>query len=313
MARPLPSQTSTRILLVAVWSIACGGSGDDIAPQRAEGLRKPETAIEATARRQRSEIAPTRDSQILFGDLHIHTSYSWDGFLFSLPLVGGEGVHPPADACDFARYCADLDFFALTDHAESMLAESWSASKASIRQCNALAGDVRDPDLVAFMGFEWSQAGLTPETHWGHRNVIFPGTAEDELPTRPIGAGAKRELHAALGRNMAALRWLQPLGWSEYDAFVDYIAALSRRAVCEDGVGVRELPLSCEEIAPSPRDLYAKLDEWGFDALAIPHGTTWGTYTPAGSSIGRAHSGKRGSSRDWRAGVSHSFRSFTTL
>ncbi|MBW2286194.1 MAG: DUF3604 domain-containing protein [Deltaproteobacteria bacterium] len=290
MAHPLSSRTSTRILLVAVWSFACGGSGDDVAPQRAEGLRKPQAAIEATADRQSSgtaAVAPPGDSQILFGDLHIHTSYSWDGFLFSLPLVGGEGVHPPADACDFARYCADLDFFALTDHAESMLAENWSASKESIRHCNALAGDASDPDLVAFMGFEWSQAGLTPETHWGHRNVIFPGTDESELPTRPIGAGAKRELHQALGRNMATLRWLQPQGFREYTAFVDYIDALSRREVCEEGVGVHELPLTCEEIAPSPHELYAKLDEWGFETLAIPHGTTWGTYTPAGSSIAK--------------------------
>jgi hypothetical protein len=290
MARALPSRTVIRILLAAMGWFACGGAGDDVAPQRAEGSRKPKAVIAAATERQRSATAAVkaeRDSQILFGDLHVHTSYSWDGFLFSLPLVGGEGVHPPADACDFARHCADLDFFALTDHAESMLADDWAASKASIRQCNALAGDSSDPDLVAFMGFEWSQAGLTPETHWGHRNVIFPGTGEEELPTRPIGAGAKRELHQALGRNMATLRWLQPQGFHEYSAFVDYIDALSRRDVCEAGIDVHALPLTCEEVAPSPHELYAKLDEWGFDSLVIPHGTTWGTYTPAGSSIAK--------------------------
>jgi len=244
MARPLPSRTVLRIVMVAMWWSGCGGAGDDISPQQVEGSRKPEAAIEAKAERQRSAVAaaePERDSQILFGDLHVHTSYSWDGFLFSLPLVGGEGVHPPADACDFARYCADLDFFALTDHAESMLADDWAASKASIRQCNALAGD----------------------------------------------SGAKRELHQSLGRNMATLRWLQPQGFREYSAFVDYIDALSRRDVCEEGIDVRTLPLTCEEVAPSPNELYAKLDEWGFDSLAIPHGTTWGTYTPAGSSLAK--------------------------
>jgi hypothetical protein len=217
----------------------------------------------------------------------VHTSYSWDGLLFSLPLVGGEGVHPPADACDFARYCSDLDFFALTDHAESLLVESWDASKESVRQCNALAGDPASPDLVAFMGFEWSQAGLTPETHWGHRCVVFPGTAEDELPVRPIGAGAKRRVHGELASNIAVARWLQPLDWGAYSGFVDFVDALSSRTECARGIDVRELPRDCEEVAATPRELYEKLDQWGVEAIAIPHGTTWGTYTPATSSIAK--------------------------
>ena len=49
--------------------------------------------------------------QILFGDLHVHTTFSQDAFLFSLPMLQGEGVHPPADACTFARFCSSLDFF----------------------------------------------------------------------------------------------------------------------------------------------------------------------------------------------------------
>ena len=44
--------------------------------------------------------------QILFGDLHTHTSFSPDGFILGMPLTGGEGVRPPADACDYARYCS---------------------------------------------------------------------------------------------------------------------------------------------------------------------------------------------------------------
>ena len=43
------------------------------------------------------------EKQIFFGDLHVHTTFSQDAFFFSLPMLQGEGAHPPADACNFAR------------------------------------------------------------------------------------------------------------------------------------------------------------------------------------------------------------------
>lgn len=292
--RSAGARQACRILLVVAFGASTWSCGAEQPHSRnIEGERKPEPVVHQAAKAQREArraLAPdaeAREGQILFGDLHVHTSYSWDGFLFSLPLVGGEGAHPPADACDFARYCADLDFFALTDHAESLLMRDWQASKASIRQCNALAGDEDHPDLVAFMGFEWSQAGLTPETHWGHRCVVFPGTDDAELPARPIGARATRMIYGEMRRNMSAVRWLQPLDWNRYTAYADYLAALLERNECAPGVDVRDLPPDCEEIATTPRELHEKLDQWGFDALTIPHGMAWGTYTPAGASIER--------------------------
>jgi hypothetical protein len=116
--------------------------------------------------------------------------------------------------------------------------------------------------------------------------VIFPGTAEDELPARPIGAGDKRQLLGEMRSSMAVVRWLQPLDWNAYTAYVGYLDALSGRSECARDVDVRDLPRECEEVAATPRELHAKLDQWGFDVLEIPHGTTWGTYTPATSSIG---------------------------
>jgi len=279
------------LLLALAATAVIGCAADETGPGEIAGQRRDRAVDEAALTAQRSAYAaaapaaPEPAEQILFGDLHVHTSYSWDGFLFSLPLLGGDGFHPPAEACDFARHCSSLDFFALTDHAESLLPDHWEASKASVRQCNALAGDAASPDLVVFTGFEWSQAGLTPENHWGHRCVLFRGTRDDELPARPIGAGSQVALYDEMRANMARMRWLQPLDWGAYTAYVDYLEALSGRADCAPGVDVRDLPRDCQESAATPRELYAKLDQWGFDALAIPHGTTWGTYTPASSSI----------------------------
>ena len=101
--------------------------------------------------------------RILFGDLHVHTTFSSDAYVMSLPLVSGEGAHPPADACDFARHCSALDFWSINDHAESLTPERWQETIDSIRQCNAVTDD-RNPDTTAFLGWEWSQDGTTPKT-----------------------------------------------------------------------------------------------------------------------------------------------------
>ncbi|MCP4614898.1 MAG: hypothetical protein GY844_00550, partial [Bradyrhizobium sp.] len=47
------------------------------------------------------------------------------------------------DACDFARYCSGLDFFALTDHSERYTPERWLETKAPARERNAAAGEKR--------------------------------------------------------------------------------------------------------------------------------------------------------------------------
>ncbi|MFW6067142.1 MAG: DUF3604 domain-containing protein [Myxococcota bacterium] len=247
----------------------------------------PDRVVDARLQRQRAEGLERSKGprQILFGDLHVHTTFSVDAFAWSLPLVGGEGAHPPADACDFARFCADLDFFALTDHAESLTPRHWREVKESIRQCNEVAGGPSDPDLVAFTGFEWTQMGLTPDTHYGHRNVVFRRTGEDHLPARPIAAaGFARNLRS---QRLSLRQMLWPLrSFPDHQRYLNF-AYLNRQLgsleECPSGVDTRELPPDCIETADTPQVLFEKLGQWGFDVQAIPHGTTWGFYTPAGS------------------------------
>ena len=249
----------------------------------------PAGTVAARARAQKSAAlargAPDQ-SQILFGDLHVHTTFSTDAFRGSLPMMQGEGAHPPADACDFARYCSALDFWSINDHAEGLTPRRWKETKEAIRQCNAVAQDAKNPDVVAFLGWEWTQVGTTPEDHYGHKNIIFRDLGEDQVPRRPIGAGGR--VRQALGTLPLIVRVLPPLldlpnrqRYFDLDRFVREIVAVPP---CADGVHTRELPEDCLESADTARELFDKLSEWGFDSIVIPHGTTWGLYTPPGSS-----------------------------
>lgn len=243
---------------------------------------------EAGAKLASAAQAGTPAKQVLFGDLHVHTTYSMDAFAWSMPVFHGEGVHPPAEACDYARFCSSLDFWASTEHAESLTPRHWSDLKETVRQCNAVAGDPQNPDLVTFLGWEWTQMGDTADEHYGHKNVILLDTADDKVPVRPISAGGiAATAMKAKGRPYWQDLIAPYMDWDSRQSQFDQqlkVRNLKAQTVCPDGVPVRELPADCVEYAATPHELFAKLDDWGFEALVIPHGNTWGFYTPPGSS-----------------------------
>ena len=232
------------------------------------------------------ELIDDNSKQILWGDTHVHTTYSMDAFYISLPLMhGSRGAFPPAFACDYARFISQIDFYVLTDHAESYTQRTWNDQVESIRQCNAISGD-DNPDLVAFIGFEWTQAGSTPDTHYGHHNVFFKDYKEGQIPDRPIAAGGAiagilRYQLADINRNLFLL---DPLNSEYYFSFVDFLDAIIKTENCPEGLPSNYLPKDCYETADTPAELFSKLDDWGFDAEVIPHGTTWGFYTPQAAS-----------------------------
>ncbi|MFP6664515.1 MAG: DUF3604 domain-containing protein [Deltaproteobacteria bacterium] len=224
--------------------------------------------------------------QILFGDLHVHTTFSFDAFQMSLPTAGGTGAYPVADACDFARHCAALDFWSINDHALSLTPQRWEETVAAIRQCQDIGGDT-NPDMVSYLGWEWTQVGTEPSNHWGHKNVILRGLEASQIPTRPITAGTPPGLPPISETAPPALL-MGLLAIAEADSggpeLARYMTELSGVPECPTGVAVRELPVDCREVAATPTELFTKLDDWNVDTLVIPHGTAWGFYTPLGSS-----------------------------
>ena len=282
--------SSKKILLTSFGLMLLLGCGSDVDPGKIEGAPRSSESIY----KQDLNFFMTKDallgedssdaSQILFGDLHVHTTYSIDAFTLELPMMGLQGVHDSSMACDFARYCANLDFFSFNDHAEGLTPEHWRQQNKIVEQCNISNDDPITNDLVVFPGWEWTQIGTTKENHWGHRNVIFKDIYN--LPARPIGA---RTPNTGLGvfdttEQAVGARWLDIFNFKRYSDLKWLLNEVRNIPYCEAGVTSTELPLDCYEYASSPKELFSKLDEWNYDSIVIPHGQSWGFHVPLGTS-----------------------------
>ncbi len=262
------------------------GAGVPAAQPRPPGFAAAGGARDAAAG---VSLGAPRDRLVLFGDLHVHTGFSADAFAMSMPLTGGSGSHTVADACDFARFCSGLDFWSINDHAESSTPRRWRETVEAVRHCDAVgrgSGPGQDADLVSFLGWEWSQMGTTAENHYGHRNVVLRDLDDAGIPARPVAADSPADYFQAPSSLMLGLLPLIA-GDPVYLDYATYQQQTASPPRCADGVPVRELPADCREYAATPGELFAKLDDWGQASLVIPHGTSWGMYTPQGSSFAR--------------------------
>ncbi|MAE97207.1 MAG: hypothetical protein CL910_21360 [Deltaproteobacteria bacterium] len=266
-----------------VWLAGSGTFGRHEAPGVVSEVPRPPEAVARASRaiaRAADEIGVPRPKQVLFGDLHVHTTFSTDAFLLSLPGMMGEGAHPPADACDFARHCAALDFWSINDHAEGMTRRHWRETIDSIRQCEAAAGEPQNPDLVSFVGWEWSQVGSSPDDHYGHKNVVLADLEGDRLPARPIASAAPEGggLPGPLARGLLGFRSRN----SRFHDFAGFLAERAELEACPEGAPPPD-SVDCIDVAATPELLFQKLRASGLPSLVIPHGTTWGFNTPPGT------------------------------
>ena len=223
------------LILLGVWFsfVSQGGLGEHEAPGIVTSESRPNEVVAARELEitvAADEMLVSRPKQILFGDLHVHTTFSFDAFMLSLPLQGGEGSHPPADACDFARFCSALDFWSINDHAENISPRHWRETVETIRACNEVAGDALNPDTVAFLGWEWTNVGATPSTHFGHKNVVLRDLEDGAIPTRPIGSLATR--NRIMGGNplggIGAGVFLHAFGDDRLNSLAKYSASIRR-------------------------------------------------------------------------------------
>ncbi|TGY87272.1 DUF3604 domain-containing protein [Marinicauda algicola] len=265
-----------------------GWHGRTRGPGEITGDAVPQPVIQARRAQQSdavSAIGASGRTEIVFGDLHVHSTFSTDAFVWALPIMRGEGANPVADACDFARYCSALDFWAMTDHAEALTPARWQQSIDTVRRCEARsAGEV---DVVPFIGFEWTQVAPLPEDHYGHKNVVFRSLEDEDISARPIAAAGatvrvlRDNAQAMLPPQIALLDL--PNRQNYYD-FTRFVQEVRETPLCDETAASGDLPPDCYELAATPGELVERLESQGLDPLIIPHGSTWGLYTPPGTS-----------------------------
>jgi hypothetical protein len=283
------------VLLGVLYVVGKGTFGSRWGPGTVTERRLPEELVSSRTGGQRAaarSVGAAAPKQILFGDLHVHTTYSTDAFMMSLSMTGGDGAYPVADACDFARFCSALDFWSINDHGLSIDDRVWRETVETMRQCNAVAGDPANPDVSVFLGWEWTQVGTTPDNHYGHKNVVLRHLDDARIPDRPISALDPNLLGELPSTFVFGLLGVLPPTPERQDV-IRYFLDLGAPELCPDGVPVREMPDGCRDYASTPEGLFAKLDDWGHESIVIPHGTTWGFYTPHGSAWDKQLAGPR--------------------
>jgi hypothetical protein len=221
---------------------------------------------ETPAAEQSQSTIPNPQRNAYFGDLHVHTQYSFDAFVFGVRAM-------PEDAYRFARGDAishpsgyeiqlrggQLDFIAVTDHSEYLgilpaLADpEHPLSRLPIAR--VVSGDTGLSTRQAFETFGPS---------------LLAGQIVPEIDDAEVNTSAWHEIIEAAERNYEPGRLTTFIGF-EYTSLPAY-QNLHRNVIYRSGA-VPEIPFSAFD-SQNPEDLWEWLDQRradGMEALAIPH------------------------------------------
>ena len=246
------------LLALALLVVFAAGRGW-LAPAQGAGVAQAPARdpAEVRAREQRvaraaEDVGAARPKQILFGDLHVHTTFSADAFQASLPMVRRRRRAPGrrrlrlralllgARLLVDQRPRRDADAAALVgdDRGDPPVQRGRRATR-------------RIPTSSSFLGWEWTQMGTTPANHYGHKNVILRDLDDDQIPARPIPAAAARRTCRRCSRAASACGPSASSPCRTSRAAASTSPATSPTLVgpkpCPKGVPVRELPRDCRE------------------------------------------------------------------
>ena len=260
--------------------MSCGGSGSDESdPTNPLNASLPSVFDIQDEVIGRTLPAPNPDRSAFFGDLHVHTTYSFDAYAMGT-------LATPYDAYRFAKGQAiphaagfdlqlkePLDFYAVTDHAMFLGVAREAADTATDFSKNAVTEPLHDlnaPDNMGRMGLPRrlsNFAGFLPSMI----GALQAGEIDRETVldiTRSAWADIIRaaDLHNDPGHFTTFVAY-------EYTTWSDDMGNLHRNVVFRGSDKLPAVPFSRVH-SGNPEDLWAWMDglrEEGIESLAIPH------------------------------------------
>jgi hypothetical protein len=224
-------------------------------------------AVLAAAPPQSHQEAPNPTRNAYFGDLHVHTRYSFDAFIFGTTAnpddaytfaKGGTIKHPAGFDMKLDR---PLDFEAVTDHGMYL----------------GMVPAMTDPSSPAYQHPEAAtiRSIKTPEERRGAFVGMFPYLRGDQGKRQYLNLdvvhAAWSDIIAAAERNNDPGKFTAFIGY-EYTSDGDSRDNLHRNVIFR-GSKAPDTPFTRLD-SSNPEDLWAAMDRWrqqGIDALAIPH------------------------------------------
>ena len=275
------------LLTLAIVCVSCGrGSNQPTDAQRA-ALSKPLFETEHSIVERSDEADPSVDSKTgtynklrnaYFGDLHVHTKYSFDAYAFgtmatpddAYRFAKGESIKNPAGFDMQLR--EPLDFYGVTDHGMFMgvAAEAGDTnSEFSRYPFTEVLHDLNAPDNMGRM------STLDRMRSFGFGRTLALAVVEGELNiaeplaiTRTAWADTIRaaDMHNDPGRFTTFVAY-------EYTTTSDDNGSLHRNVVFKDSDRLPKVPFSRMH-SRDPEDLWNWMDKLradGVESLAIPH------------------------------------------
>ncbi len=278
----------TCLLLCCLVFFGCSGEGgspqepaDPVAQAGGDPLARqfPEQALQIGDEILERRPLPNPARNAYFGDLHVHTVYSFDAFAFGTTVT-------PHDAYRYARGEAiphpagfelklrePLDFYAVTDHAMFLgLARAAGDTSTEFSKLPPAVplNDLNDPDNMGLLSFErriQSFATFLPGVLGG----LLDGSIDPEMVVEITKQAWRDTIEAAdLANDPGHFTTFVAY---EYTTSSDDMGNLHRNVIFRDSDRVPAVPFSRFH-SRNPEDLWDWMDglrAQGIESLAIPH------------------------------------------
>ena len=250
------------LILVAVLAVGC--AADDSSDSAA-----------AAAGASAAEAGNPADRQALFGDLHVHTKYSYDAFVFATRAGPDEAYefakgnpieHPAGFELKLDR---PLDFQGVSDHA-NYLGMLPAMTDPDSPAYNHPAGEtVRNAETVQ------ERRGIFAAMQPYVRYMADADPSIREHLDYDVVRSAWSEIVAAANRHNELGVFTTFIAYEYTSAGAGGIYENLHRNVVFRGAEAPDIPFSRLD-SYNPEDLWARMDEWradGYEAIAIPHNT----------------------------------------